>query len=189
MATAAYNYVVTAHKPTAVTACATGHLTSPTDLNLVVARNNRVELHLVTPEGLRPLKELTIYGKIACMNLFTPMNESKDLLFILTTRYCAMILECVGDGENLEIITRAHGNVADKIVFYEALTTKQRSLPRPPQGASFSITSASKCLETFSTSEVKTGLGTTGYSSRRGKILCTPRAVASPDPYPSLISL
>lgn len=26
-----------------------------------------------------------------------------------------MILECVGDGENLEIITRAHGNVADKI--------------------------------------------------------------------------
>lgn len=50
-----------------------GHLTSPTDLNLVVARNNRVELHLVTPEGLRPLKELPIYGKIACMHLFTPM--------------------------------------------------------------------------------------------------------------------
>lgn len=45
-------------------------------------------------------------------------NESKDLLFILTTRYCAMILECVGDGENLEIITRAHGNVADKIGKY-----------------------------------------------------------------------
>ncbi|XP_071542214.1 DNA damage-binding protein 1 [Panulirus ornatus] len=115
MATAAYNYVVTAHKPTAVTACATGHLTSSTDLNLVVARNNRVELHLVTPEGLRPLKELTIYGKIACMHLFTPMNETKDLLFILTTRYCAMILECIGDGEHLEILTRAHGNVADKI--------------------------------------------------------------------------
>uniref|UniRef100_A0A0N7ZDQ0 DNA damage-binding protein 1 n=1 Tax=Scylla olivacea TaxID=85551 RepID=A0A0N7ZDQ0_SCYOL len=115
MATAAYNYVVTAHKPTAVTACATGHLTSPTDLNLVVARNNRVELHLVTPEGLRPLKELPIYGKIACMHLFTPMNEKKDLLFILTTRYCAMILECVGDGDQLEILTRAHGNVADKI--------------------------------------------------------------------------
>ncbi|CAL4129658.1 unnamed protein product [Meganyctiphanes norvegica] len=115
MATAAYNYVVTAHKPTAVTACATGHLTSPTDLNLVVARNNRVELHLVTPEGLRPLKELTIYGKISCMHLFTPTNESKDLLFILTSRYSAMILECVGDGEHLEILTRAHGNVADKI--------------------------------------------------------------------------
>lgn len=26
-----------------------------------------------------------------------------------------MILECVGDGEQLEILTRAHGNVADKI--------------------------------------------------------------------------
>ncbi|KAG0722328.1 DNA damage-binding protein 1 [Chionoecetes opilio] len=44
-------------------------------------------------------------------------NEKKDLLFILTTRYCAMILECVGDGDQLEILTRAHGNVADKIAF------------------------------------------------------------------------
>ena len=26
-----------------------------------------------------------------------------------------MILECTGEGENMEIITRAHGNVADKI--------------------------------------------------------------------------
>lgn len=26
-----------------------------------------------------------------------------------------MILECIGDGENLEIITKAHGNVADRI--------------------------------------------------------------------------
>ncbi|RXG59191.1 hypothetical protein Avbf_06782 [Armadillidium vulgare] len=112
MASGAYNYVVTAHKPTSVTACATekdfasvnylpisksfewrnviiydefyinlslssctlflGHLTSPTDLNLVIVRNNRVELHLVTPEGLKPLKELTIYGKISCLRLFKP---------------------------------------------------------------------------------------------------------------------
>ena len=26
-----------------------------------------------------------------------------------------MILECIGEGENIEIITKAHGNVADKI--------------------------------------------------------------------------
>ncbi|RXG55188.1 DNA damage-binding protein 1 [Armadillidium vulgare] len=115
MASGAYNYVVTAHKPTSVTACATGHLTSPTDLNLVIVRNNRVELHLVTPEGLKPLKELTIYGKISCLRLFKPQNGVKDQLFILTMRYSAMILECHGEGENLEIETKAHGNVADKI--------------------------------------------------------------------------
>lgn len=26
-----------------------------------------------------------------------------------------MILECIGDGENIEIKTKAHGNVADRI--------------------------------------------------------------------------
>lgn len=38
-------------------------------------------------------------------------GESKDLLFLLTSRYNAMILECEQEGESIEIITRAHGNV------------------------------------------------------------------------------
>lgn len=42
-------------------------------------------------------------------------QEKKDLLFIVTCRYNAMILECVSDGDNLDIITKAHGNVADRI--------------------------------------------------------------------------
>lgn len=32
-----YNYVVTAHKPTAVTASVVGHFTSPTDINLIIS--------------------------------------------------------------------------------------------------------------------------------------------------------
>ena len=103
----AHNYVVTAHKPTAVTACATGktffwnfhglnlptpydtcmtgindiftascfvtgNFTSPGDLNLIVARNCRLDIYLVTPEGLRPLKEVGLYGKIAVMKLYRP---------------------------------------------------------------------------------------------------------------------
>lgn len=110
-----YHYVVTAHKPTAVTACVTGNFTSPTDLNLILAKNTRLEIYLVTPEGLRPLKEVGLYGKVSVMKFFRAPNETKDLLFIVTARYNAMILECVGEGENLEIITKAHGNVADRI--------------------------------------------------------------------------
>lgn len=30
-------------------------------------------------------------------------------------RYNAMILECIGEADNLEIITKAHGNVSDRI--------------------------------------------------------------------------
>jgi DNA damage-binding protein 1 len=36
------------------------------------------------------------------------------LLFILTAKYNAMILEATGEGDNLEIETKAHGNVADR---------------------------------------------------------------------------
>ncbi|XP_014225976.1 DNA damage-binding protein 1 [Trichogramma pretiosum] len=111
----AHHYVVTAHKPTAVTACVTGNFTSPTDLNLILAKNMRLEIYLVTPEGLRAIKEVGIYGKIAVIKFFRPQHEKKDLLFLLTTRYNAMILECTGEGENIEIITKAHGNVADRI--------------------------------------------------------------------------
>lgn len=111
----AYQYIVTAHKPTAVIACATGNFTSAKDLNLIVAKNSKIEIFLVTPEGLRPLKEVSIYGKIAVMLLFRPQNELKDLLFIVTARYDTMILECNCENEKMEIITRAHGNVADRI--------------------------------------------------------------------------
>lgn len=111
----AYNYVVTAHKPTAVNACVTGNFTSLNDLNLIIAKNTRMEIYAVTPEGLRPIKEIGVYGRIAVLELFRPPGERKDLLFVLTARYNAMILECEQDGEQIEIITRAHGNVQDRI--------------------------------------------------------------------------
>lgn len=42
--------------------------------------------------------------------------ENKDLVFILTTRYNAMILEWrSGPNGSLEVVTRAHGNVSDRI--------------------------------------------------------------------------
>ncbi|CAH2227867.1 jg26038, partial [Pararge aegeria aegeria] len=42
--------------------------------------------------------------------------EKKDLVFILTARYNAMILEWrMGTNGELEVVTRAHGNVADRI--------------------------------------------------------------------------
>ncbi|CAB1455273.1 unnamed protein product [Pleuronectes platessa] len=110
-----YNYVVTAQKPTAVNACITGHFTSAEDLNLLIAKNTRLEIYVVTPEGLRPVKEVGMYGKIAVMELFRPKGESKDLLFILTSKYNACILEYKQNGESIDIITRAHGNVQDRI--------------------------------------------------------------------------
>lgn len=49
------------------------------------------------------------------MKLFRPTDEKKDLLFILTHRYNAMILECKINGDDIDIKTKAHGNVADRV--------------------------------------------------------------------------
>lgn len=49
-----------------------GNFTSPTDLNLIIARNSQLEIDLVTPEGLRPLKEVNINGQISVMRHFRP---------------------------------------------------------------------------------------------------------------------
>lgn len=52
--------------------CRTGHFTSAEDLNLLIAKNTRLEIYVVTAEGLRPVKEVGMYGKIAVMELFRP---------------------------------------------------------------------------------------------------------------------
>lgn len=92
-----------------------GNFTGPNELNLIVAKNNRLEVYMVTPEGLRPIKEIGIYGKIAVLKLFRPAGESKDLAFVLTGRYDAMILECRQNGSSIDIVTKAHGNVGDRV--------------------------------------------------------------------------
>lgn len=110
-----HNYCVTAHPPTVVNSCCTGNFTSPTDLNLVLSKCNLVEILSVTPEGLRPVKEFKINGKVEVMKFFRPQAMDKDRLFLITARHNAMILEAEGAGASLEIVTKAYGNVGDRI--------------------------------------------------------------------------
>ncbi|MQL89144.1 hypothetical protein Taro_021716 [Colocasia esculenta] len=48
-----WNYVVTAHKPTNVTHSCVGNFTSPQELNLIIAKCTRIEIHLLAPHGLQ----------------------------------------------------------------------------------------------------------------------------------------
>ncbi|VVC45761.1 Hypothetical protein CINCED_3A017720 [Cinara cedri] len=116
MATPHNFYAVTAHKASAVVASLSANFTSPTDRNLLIAKFNRVEIVMVNEEGLHPIKEVALYGKIEIMKVFRPKNKDKDLLFIVTARYNTMILECVqSPSGDIEIITRAHGNISDQV--------------------------------------------------------------------------
>ncbi|XP_078488392.1 DNA damage-binding protein 1 [Ciona intestinalis] len=109
------NYIVTAHKPTAVKQCITGNFTSGSDLNLLISKNTRLELFTVTPEGLRPIKEINIYGRIAVLKFFRPEGEDRDLLFILTERYHGCILQYKATDDGCEIITKASGDLSDTV--------------------------------------------------------------------------
>jgi len=48
------------------------NFTSPTDRNLLVARFNRIDISLVTEQGLQPIKEVPLYGKIEIMKVIRP---------------------------------------------------------------------------------------------------------------------
>lgn len=108
-----WNYVVTAHKPTNVTHSCVGNFTSSQELNLIIAKCTRIEINLLTPQGLQPMLDVPIYGRIATLELFRPHGEAQDFLFIATERYKFCVLQW--DAETSELITRAMGDVSDRI--------------------------------------------------------------------------
>jgi len=108
-----YNYVVTAQKPTSVTHSVVGNFTGPDDLNLIIAKCTRIEIHCLTPEGLTPMLDVPIYGRIAVMELYRSPNETQDLLFISTERYRFCVL--AWDSKTHELVTRANGDINDRI--------------------------------------------------------------------------
>lgn len=77
----------------------------------------RLEVYLVTPEGLRSLKEITIHGRIQIMKKFRMPNEHKDYLFILTSKHNVLILEIKRDTDrgDFEVTTLAHGMISERI--------------------------------------------------------------------------
>lgn len=57
--------------------------------------------------------DVPIYGRIATLELFRPHGEPQDFLFIATERYKFCVLQW--DAETSELITRAMGDVSDRI--------------------------------------------------------------------------
>ena len=73
----------------------------------------RLEIHLLTPDGLRPMLDVPIYGRIATVELFRPPLESRNMLFITTERHMFCVLSY--DPVKEELVTRAMGDLTDRI--------------------------------------------------------------------------
>uniref|UniRef100_A0A061SBD9 DNA damage-binding protein 1 n=1 Tax=Tetraselmis sp. GSL018 TaxID=582737 RepID=A0A061SBD9_9CHLO len=89
------------------TAC--GSFTSANDVNLIIAKYTRIEIHTLTEDGLQGVLDVPIYGRISAMQLLRPKGEAKDLLFLLTERYKFCMLGY--SEETGELVTRAHGDM------------------------------------------------------------------------------
>ncbi|XP_047054864.1 DNA damage-binding protein 1-like isoform X1 [Lolium rigidum] len=107
MATA-WNYVVTAHKSTAVSRSCVGNFTAPHHINLIVAKCTRIEIYLLTPQGLQLMFDVPLYGTIATLELFRSHSEAQDFLFVGMERYRYCIL--YWDGRQL--LTRSGGDAS-----------------------------------------------------------------------------
>ncbi|GIL63559.1 hypothetical protein Vafri_17600, partial [Volvox africanus] len=112
-ATGCYNYVVTAHKPTAVTHAVVASFTGPTDVNLITACSTRLEIRTLGPQGLSAVLDVPIYGNISALQAFRPRDLAVDLLFILTEKHKFAVLQY--DSAKGQLLTRANGDVADRI--------------------------------------------------------------------------
>ncbi|GAB5359336.1 hypothetical protein AAMO2058_000535400 [Amorphochlora amoebiformis] len=108
-----YNYVVTAHRPTAVTHALTCSFTGSSDRNLILAKSTYIEVKLITSEGLLPLIDIPLYGRIASMLAFRPSRSAKrDQIFICTERHGICVLEY--DPVSRKIVTKMSGSARQR---------------------------------------------------------------------------
>ena len=79
-----YNYIGIIHKPTAVSHSLKCNFTSKTNDNLILIKNNIIEIYNLTKNGLEPNPYLNIFGKIIIVENIPCNKQNKDNLFILT---------------------------------------------------------------------------------------------------------
>ena len=104
-----YTYVVTSHKPTVVQSTMTGNFTSATDRNLIAVKSTRLELSLLTPDGLQPMFDIPLYGRVATVQIFRPKGSLLDRLFVCTESFKFCVLAF--DSKTKRVVTKATGDL------------------------------------------------------------------------------
>lgn len=57
--------------------------------------STHISVYLLHPEGLQPVHDIKINGRICSLELFRPSEEKQDLLLVATERgqYCSLFWE------------------------------------------------------------------------------------------------
>ena len=121
-----FSYVATASRPSAVTHCVRARFTSPQGWDLILAKNTRLEVLSLTTEGLKPVLDVPIRGRIASLDVIRTSSTSAaaggassqatacpDVVLVITERYRFALLGY--DAQAQQIITLASGDVGDDV--------------------------------------------------------------------------
>lgn len=73
-------YYATSQKPTAVTHAVVGELAGPGQYALVLGKTSRIEVHSITAEGLQPILDVPINGRIATLKTFRALVSDLPIL-------------------------------------------------------------------------------------------------------------
>lgn len=103
------SYCVSAKKASVVAESVVGNFTDHENVNLLVARGNRIDVQLVSPEGLKNVCEIPIYGQVLTMALVKCKREKLHSLIVVTEKWNMAVLT-YRDGK---VVTRAAGSIAD----------------------------------------------------------------------------
>ena len=111
--TMAFSYIATSLRPTAVNVAICCHFSGTNDQNLIIAKGNRLELHKLTPDGLQPMLDVGIYGRIVALAPYRTALATQDSVFVLTDKklFCALTF----DLQTRKLASRATCNLRDKV--------------------------------------------------------------------------
>eukprot|EP00045_Choanoeca_perplexa_P014473 m.170346 g.170346 ORF g.170346 m.170346 type:complete len:1105 (-) comp16687_c0_seq1:1038-4352(-) len=106
-------YAVSAHKASAVTAAVKANFTSPNAINLLIAKNNHLEIYSGAPEGLLPIVDVNLYGSISHLQVLRLPGDDCDSLLMVTDTFKFAILSYDADSET--IVTRVKGDALSSV--------------------------------------------------------------------------
>ena len=106
-------YLAPIHLATSIRHALKLHFLSPDEENLVVAKNNRLEIFSQTHDGLVSQYTRAIYGKITMLSKLRPASSASDHLFVGTDRYMYFVLSWDASSRQLRT-ERTYVDQADK---------------------------------------------------------------------------
>jgi len=106
-------YCVTSQKSTSIWHSIVCSFTGANDKNFVLAKGNHLEVHLLAEDCILPVVDVPLFGKITSIDCYRHQGESVDSIFLLleSKHFCVLKWDPV----NLKLVTKATGNVRDRV--------------------------------------------------------------------------